>query len=444
MDVFAFGNAPHKVTGVQLTALQIRQYFSSAVLQNRHHRAADGGMSFYRTIAAPHSYLLDDDYAAFHATFAMTPKSRAVFVHALNKLKNDIAAVVAGLLVNHSLAQKPADSEPYKYLTCTVVLDEELPWIKETSAATTTVDVRPINASGQATPSPDANATIAIVSTACNSPTACADINSNSSSNLSVDGGRGGAVQARASASNDVILQLGSAIPTVSQGHAVSAKGNGTSVSASTLSYVLLDTPRTAAAPPNSVDKLAPCHTNALPGVLEGETGSKTVDIIVSKEPRNASHNTEAVNKSIPARRVSPQKQKSSSINSLNNLQSASASVAKTTKRSADDIPSDSNSIAPSKKLRSSSTATPIASSKSKAQLSITTSNAQLLTDALAFNLIPHTQRVAIHAKAEAAHSKGIPNMQGLLEKPFGKTDRAGLNQKFRDLVKAGIVGQDK
>lgn len=61
--------------------------------------------------------------------FAMTPKSRVVFVHALNELKKDIAPVVKGLLVNHSLAIKPEGASSYAYLMCTVVLDEELPWI---------------------------------------------------------------------------------------------------------------------------------------------------------------------------------------------------------------------------------------------------------------------------------------------------------------------------
>jgi hypothetical protein len=59
--------------------------------------------------------------------FAMTPKSRVVFVHALNELKKDIAPVVKGLLVNYSLAIKAEGA--YAYLMCTVVLDEELPWI---------------------------------------------------------------------------------------------------------------------------------------------------------------------------------------------------------------------------------------------------------------------------------------------------------------------------
>ena len=63
--------------------------------------------------------------------FAMTPKSRVVFVHALNELKKDLAPIVKGLLVNHSLAMKPADAPPYKYLMCTVILDEELPWSNE-------------------------------------------------------------------------------------------------------------------------------------------------------------------------------------------------------------------------------------------------------------------------------------------------------------------------
>lgn len=61
--------------------------------------------------------------------FAMTPKSRVVFVHALNELKKDIAPVVKGLLVNHSLAIKPEGASPCAYLMCTVILDEELPWI---------------------------------------------------------------------------------------------------------------------------------------------------------------------------------------------------------------------------------------------------------------------------------------------------------------------------
>lgn len=59
----------------------------------------------------------------------MTPKSRVVFAHGLNELKKDYVSVVEGLLVDHCQSQRGLDANPRVYLTCTVVLDEEMPWI---------------------------------------------------------------------------------------------------------------------------------------------------------------------------------------------------------------------------------------------------------------------------------------------------------------------------
>jgi hypothetical protein len=106
-----------------------RQYCGSAFLANYHHRASDGGLAFYRTIAAGGgAYLRPETLDSFYTCFAMSSKGKACLAIALEHIKNDMKPLVKDLLVDHSQGVRGKHDPPLDHLTCTEIFEEEFPW----------------------------------------------------------------------------------------------------------------------------------------------------------------------------------------------------------------------------------------------------------------------------------------------------------------------------
>lgn len=109
-----------------------RQFIASAILSNVHHRANDGGMSFYRTIGEG-TYLRPETLGKYHMTFDMSSKGRACLHTGLEAVKEDLKVVVNPILRDNSQATRAVDAAPFSHFTCTEVTDEELPWYQPPS-----------------------------------------------------------------------------------------------------------------------------------------------------------------------------------------------------------------------------------------------------------------------------------------------------------------------
>jgi len=106
-----------------------RQYVSTAYLSNFHHGASDGGLSFYRTIgSADATYLRQDTLKCFNNSFDMSSKGKTCLAAAVDIIKMDVKPIVARLLVDRSQATRNPNSPGLPHLTCTEILDHELPW----------------------------------------------------------------------------------------------------------------------------------------------------------------------------------------------------------------------------------------------------------------------------------------------------------------------------
>jgi hypothetical protein len=106
-----------------------RQYCSSAFLANYHHRASDGGLAFYRTIAAAGgAYLRPETLESFYTCCPMSNKGKACFAVAIDSIKNDMKPLVKDLLIDRSQGVRAKHEPQLDHLTCTEILDEEFPW----------------------------------------------------------------------------------------------------------------------------------------------------------------------------------------------------------------------------------------------------------------------------------------------------------------------------
>lgn len=106
-----------------------RQYIGSAIMSNLHHRASDGGLAFYRTLAyAEATYLKSDSLEKFHQSFDMSAKGRACLVAALEQIKADAKPIVQELLADRSSLTRGVDDLPLDHLTSTEICEEEMPW----------------------------------------------------------------------------------------------------------------------------------------------------------------------------------------------------------------------------------------------------------------------------------------------------------------------------
>lgn len=107
-----------------------RQFITSAFFSNFHHKAKDGGLSFYRTIGAGDAtYLRAETLDKFHQSFDMSPKAKGLLIAALEQIKAEAKNVVAELLVDRSQLVRGPNDRPREHLICTEVLDEEMPWV---------------------------------------------------------------------------------------------------------------------------------------------------------------------------------------------------------------------------------------------------------------------------------------------------------------------------
>lgn len=108
----------------------VRQHLSSAYLANMHHRARDGGASFYYSLAkGGNAYLGPKLLGQFNETFSMSTKAKDRLVRALAYIKESMKPIVAELLVDESQINRGPDEPPPRYLTCCKILDKELPWV---------------------------------------------------------------------------------------------------------------------------------------------------------------------------------------------------------------------------------------------------------------------------------------------------------------------------
>jgi hypothetical protein len=107
----------------------VRQYIGSAYMQKVHHRAHDGGTKFYRDIgAAGNAYLIPKVLALFHQSFGMSTKGKQRLAESIEVIKAALSKVVKDLLVDRTQLIWGADRSMAKYLLCTEILEEELPW----------------------------------------------------------------------------------------------------------------------------------------------------------------------------------------------------------------------------------------------------------------------------------------------------------------------------
>ncbi|TGO68321.1 hypothetical protein BOTNAR_0026g00080 [Botryotinia narcissicola] len=115
-----------------------RQIFQSSIMANRHHRHEDGGVEFNRTVFRC-DYI--DKHAAdeFHQLFAMSTKGKQCLADAVEVIKDDHRVIIADLLEDHLQLRTTERSKPLRYLTCTRVLEEELPWIADPSLGTSSI-----------------------------------------------------------------------------------------------------------------------------------------------------------------------------------------------------------------------------------------------------------------------------------------------------------------
>ncbi|KAF7862763.1 hypothetical protein EAF04_007635 [Stromatinia cepivora] len=105
-----------------------RQFFQSSILANRHHRHVDGGVEFYRTVFRC-DYIDKHGADEFHQLFAMSTKGKQCLADAVELIKDDHRVIVADLLEDNLQLRTTVRSKPLRYLTCTKVMEEELPWI---------------------------------------------------------------------------------------------------------------------------------------------------------------------------------------------------------------------------------------------------------------------------------------------------------------------------
>ena len=108
----------------------VRQYFASAMLSNMHHRACDGGAYFYQCIGRGGDFYLNKDVLErFHEHFAMSTKGKECMRMAVTLIKESMQKIVEPLLQDQSQISRRPDGPQPRYLTCSEIEDDELPWL---------------------------------------------------------------------------------------------------------------------------------------------------------------------------------------------------------------------------------------------------------------------------------------------------------------------------
>jgi hypothetical protein len=104
-----------------------RQWFAQAISDGRNRLGPDGGYEFYHSIGAGgQAYLDHESFKNFHQYFPMSSKACNVLEANMNIMKEDVKKFVTDLLTNRTSIDPK--TYPLKWLTCTVVTLEDLPW----------------------------------------------------------------------------------------------------------------------------------------------------------------------------------------------------------------------------------------------------------------------------------------------------------------------------
>lgn len=109
----------------------IRQYIASSILANMHHRAPDGGTTFYRIIGqGGGAYCRSDTLDRFHETFVMSTKGKQCMQAAVDYIKESLRPLVAELTADYtSLTGQGTTEKKLPYLTCAKIRKSEMPWV---------------------------------------------------------------------------------------------------------------------------------------------------------------------------------------------------------------------------------------------------------------------------------------------------------------------------
>jgi hypothetical protein len=104
-----------------------RQWFAQAISDGRNRLGPDGGYIFYHEIGVGgQAYLNHESFKNFHQYFPMSSKACNVLEANMNIMKEDVKKFVADILTNRTSIDPK--SYPLHWLTCALVLPEDLPW----------------------------------------------------------------------------------------------------------------------------------------------------------------------------------------------------------------------------------------------------------------------------------------------------------------------------
>jgi hypothetical protein len=111
-----------------------RQWFAQNISNGNNRKCQDGGHGFYKVISlGGPAYLNHEDFRNFHQYFPMSSKACAVLERDMGVLKEDVKPFVQDLMksqVHLDVSQNPQ----VKWLTCTVVIKEDCPWVRKERA----------------------------------------------------------------------------------------------------------------------------------------------------------------------------------------------------------------------------------------------------------------------------------------------------------------------
>jgi hypothetical protein len=108
-----------------MTLSLFRHWFASALALDRHRHAKDGGFWLYSKLAAGGlEYLAKSELKSYHEKFPMSTRGEHVLEEHVEKLKEDIKALVKPLMKNES--QLDCERFPVDYTTCVKVSRDEV------------------------------------------------------------------------------------------------------------------------------------------------------------------------------------------------------------------------------------------------------------------------------------------------------------------------------
>ncbi|TAQ84521.1 hypothetical protein B7494_g7162 [Chlorociboria aeruginascens] len=107
-----------------------------------HHRGEDGGVDLYRKIGkGGEAYVDKATRDNFHRSFNMSARGQTRFEEALSLIKGGWKVIVQELIIDNLVADRGPNAKDLAYLTCTNILDAELPWkVAESTASGDDID----------------------------------------------------------------------------------------------------------------------------------------------------------------------------------------------------------------------------------------------------------------------------------------------------------------